>query len=56
MDRSKITKGTNIVVTVEFKDGTSYVLSGAYLVDDAAFSGDDGKLGLKFEGISGDWQ
>ena len=56
MDRSKITKGTNIVVTTEFKDGASYVLSGAYLVDDAPFSGDDGKLSLKFEGISGDWQ
>lgn len=56
LDRSKITKGTNMTVTAEFKDGTSYVLSGAYAVDDITFNGDDGKLSLKFEGTSGDWQ
>lgn len=56
LDISKITTGTNMTVTAEFKDGSSYVLSGAYMVDDAMVSGDDGKLSLKFEGINGDWQ
>ncbi|TWC57607.1 tail tube protein [Pseudomonas sp. SJZ080] len=56
LDLSKITKGTNLTVTAEFKDGSSYVLSGGYAVDDITFTGDDGKLSLKFEGISGDWQ
>ena len=56
LNLSKITEGTNMVVTAEFKDGSSYVLSGAYAVDDITFNGDDGKLSLKFEGISGDWQ
>ncbi|MCD5980514.1 phage tail protein [Pseudomonas sp. S25] len=56
MDMSKITEGTNMTITAEFKDGTSYVLSGAYAVDDVTYTGDDGKLSLKFEGIEGDWQ
>ncbi len=56
MDLAKITEGTNMVVTTEFKDGSSYVLSGAYVVDDATLTADDGKLSLRFEGISGDWQ
>jgi hypothetical protein len=56
LDLSKITEGTNMTVTAEFKDGSSYVLSGAYLVDDATVNGDDAKLSLKFEGIDGNWQ
>jgi hypothetical protein len=56
MDLSKLTSATNMTVTAEFKDGSSYVLSGAYTVDDVTFNGDDAKLALKFEGISGDWQ
>lgn len=53
---AKITEGTNMTITAEFKDGTSYVLSGAYLVDEANVTADDGKVALKFDGISGDWQ
>lgn len=56
LDIKKITTATNMTVTAEFKDGGVYVLSGAYLVDDATVNGDDGKLSLKFEGINGDWQ
>jgi hypothetical protein len=56
LDISKITTATNMTVTAEFKDGSTYVLSGAYMVDDATVNGDDGKLSLKFEGINGDWQ
>lgn len=52
----KITNGTNMTVTAEFKDGSSYVLSGAYTVDDVNVTADDGKVSLNFEGSSGDWQ
>lgn len=52
----KITSGTNMTVTAEFKDGSSYVLSGAYTVDDVNVTADDGKVSLNFEGVSGDWQ
>ncbi|MCE4058457.1 phage tail tube protein [Pseudomonas sp. Au-Pse12] len=53
---AKLSGGTNMTVTAEFKDGSSYVLSGAYLVDDVNVTGDDGKVSLNFEGIAGDWQ
>lgn len=53
---AKITEGTNMTVTAEFKDGSSYVLSGAYTVDDVNVTADDGKVSLNFEGVSGDWQ
>ncbi len=53
---NKLGNGTNMTVTAEFKDGSSYVLSGAYLVDDVNVTGDDAKVSLNFEGISGDWQ
>lgn len=56
LDLAKITSGTNMTVTAEFKDGSVYVLSGAYVVDDPAVNGDDAKIPLKFEGINGDWQ
>ncbi|MEN5236605.1 phage tail tube protein [Pseudomonas sp. TWI923] len=52
----KITSGANMTVTAEFKDGSSYVLSGAYTVDDVNVTADDGKVPLNFEGSSGDWQ
>ncbi|MNG32200.1 Phage tail tube protein [compost metagenome] len=48
--------GTNMTITAELADGSSYVLSGAYLVDEAKVTGDDAKVALKFEGIAGDWQ
>ncbi|HGM5579288.1 TPA: phage tail tube protein [Pseudomonas putida] len=53
---AKIAEAINMTVTAEFKDGSSYVLSGAYLVDDMNVTGDDGKVSLNFEGVSGDWQ
>lgn len=52
----KIAEGQNMTITAEFKDGSSYVLSGAYAVDEIKVTGDDGKVSLKFEGVSGDWQ
>lgn len=56
LDIKKLTTGINMTVTVEFKDGRVYVLSGGYLVDEVTVNGDEGKLSLKFEGINGDWQ
>lgn len=53
---AKLSDNINLTITAEFKDGSSYVLSGAYLVDDANVTADDGKVALNFEGISGDWQ
>lgn len=54
--RDKLVNGTNMTVTGEFADGSVYVLSGAYVVDEAKVTGDDAKVALKFEGIQGDWQ
>ena len=54
--RAKLVAGANMTVTAEFADGSVYVLSGAYLVDEAKVAGDDAKVALKFEGIAGDWQ
>ncbi|UVL54724.1 phage tail tube protein [Pseudomonas sp. B21-035] len=54
--RAKLVNGTNMTITAELADGSSYVLSGAYLVDEAKVTGDDAKAPLKFEGIAGDWQ
>lgn len=45
-----------MTVTAELADGSVYVLSGAYLVDETKVTGDDAKVSLKFEGIQGDWQ
>lgn len=54
--RAKLENGTNMTVTAEFKDGSCYVLSGAYVVDEMKVSADDAKVAIKFDGISGDWQ
>lgn len=54
--RAKLAAGINMTITAEFADGSVYVLSGAYLVDEAKVTGDDAKVSLKFEGIQGDWQ
>jgi hypothetical protein len=45
-----------MVVTVEFKNGRVYVLSGAYVVGEPAATGDDGKASLEFNGVKGRWQ
>ncbi|KJK14887.1 MULTISPECIES: phage tail tube protein [Pseudomonas] len=54
--RAKLANATNMTITAELADGSSYVLSGAYLVDETKVTGDDAKVALKFEGIAGDWQ
>lgn len=51
----KLAKGENMTVTCEFKNGKTYVLSGAYIVGEPASAGDDGKISLEFHGIKGEW-
>lgn len=48
--------GRDMTVTCEFSNGKVYVLSGAYLVDEPSFKGDDGTVELQFDGIKGSWQ
>lgn len=48
--------GRDMTVTCEFNNGRVYVLSGAYLVDEPSFKGDDGTVELQFDGIKGSWQ
>lgn len=55
MDTQKIMNGTNMTVTTEFANGKTYVLSGAYVVDDANLGSDEGKSSIRFEGTEGDW-
>ncbi|HDR9049462.1 phage tail tube protein [Burkholderia vietnamiensis] len=52
----KIQSADDMVVTVEFKNGRVYVLSGAYVVGEPAATGDDGKASLEFNGVKGRWQ
>ena len=45
-----------MTVQVEFRNGKTYVLTGAYLVGEPASTGDDGKITLEFNGVKGIWQ
>ncbi|MFC3340681.1 phage tail tube protein [Paracandidimonas soli] len=51
----EITQGTDMTVQCDFKNGKSYVLSGAYLVGETTSTGDDGKVALEFHGNEGRW-
>lgn len=56
LDIKKLVNGTDMTVTVEFKNGRVYVLAGAYLVDEPSSKSDDGSIELQFDGIKGTWQ
>lgn len=51
-----IANGTDMTVQVEFQNGKTYVLTGAYLIGETVSTGDDGKVSLEFHGIRGIWQ
>lgn len=53
--REKITESDDMTITAEFANGSVYTLSGAYLVGDATFKGDDGEVDLEFNGTKGNW-
>lgn len=50
-----ISEGTDMTVQCDFKNGKSYVLSGAYMVGETVSTGDDGKVSLEFHGDEGRW-
>ena len=52
----KLQDATDMTVTCEFKNGRTYVLSGAYQVGEPVSTGDDGKVQLQFDGVEGVWQ
>lgn len=54
--RKALTEGKDMTITCEFNNGTVYVLSGAYLVDEPSSKGDDGTIELQFDGVKGVWQ
>ena len=54
-DFQKIVNATNATVTVEFANGKVYTLSGSYIVGDANYNSDDGKVALEWNGNEGDW-
>lgn len=56
VDWPKIADGSDMTVTCEFKDGSTYVLTGAYVVGDLNVTADDGKVAIEFNGREGDWQ
>lgn len=56
LDIKKLVNGTDMTVTVEFRNGKVYVLAGAYLVEEPSSKGDDGTIELQFDGIKGTWQ
>nr|DAP38481.1 MAG TPA: Tail tube [Caudoviricetes sp.] len=51
----QIANGTDMTVTAELANGKTYVLSGAYLVEEPEYSADDGTASLRFEGSEGRW-
>ncbi|WP_122424413.1 phage tail tube protein [Pseudomonas viridiflava] len=51
-----LTTGVDMTITCEFNNGKTYVLSGAYLVEEPSSKADDGTIDLKFEGSQGSWQ
>jgi hypothetical protein len=54
--RKALVEGKDMTITCEFANGTVYVLSGAYLVNDPSSKGEDGTVELQFDGIKGVWQ
>lgn len=54
--REKIANATDMTVLAEFRNGTSYVLSGAYLVEEPASNSEEGLISLVFNGVEGVWQ
>lgn len=52
----KLQDSIDMVATVEFKNGKTYVLQGAYLVGEPSASGDDGKVSIELNGTEGTWQ
>jgi len=54
--RKTLAESTDMTVTAELANGSTYVLSGAYLVGEPAVSGDEGTIELHFEGDKGIWQ
>lgn len=52
----KLRTATDMVVTADFANGFSYVLSGAVLVGEPALNPDEGTVELEFNGNSGNWQ
>jgi len=46
---------TDMTVTAEFANGRVYVLSGAWIANEASVKGDEGESELEFNGLSGVW-
>lgn len=54
--RKTLAESTDMTVTAELANGSTYVLSGAYLVGEPAVNGEEGTIELQFEGSKGIWQ
>jgi len=54
--RERIVTASDMTVTAELANGTTYVLSGAWLANQAPVKGDEGKVDLEFNGMKGIWQ
>jgi hypothetical protein len=52
----QIMAATDATLTVEFKNGSVYVLSGGYVVDEPASKSDDGTIDIQWDGTKGVWQ
>ena len=50
-----VTAPAALTLTVEFANGTVYTLAGAYVVGEANFSSEEGKVSMEFNGNEGDW-
>ncbi|APW38964.1 phage tail protein [Rhodoferax koreense] len=53
---AKLQAGTDMTCTAEFANGKVYVLSGAWLANEASGKGEEGEVELEFNGTNGAWQ
>lgn len=56
VDWQKIARAMDMTGTAEFKDGSVYVLEGAYVVGDMNLNSEDGKVSMELNGVKGTWQ
>ncbi|WP_410498144.1 phage tail tube protein [Chitinibacter sp. S2-10] len=56
LPRDQLASDDALSVQAEFADGSIYTLGDAWLSNEAAIKGDDGKVELEFNGMRGNWQ
>lgn len=51
----KLNDSTDLTITVEFINGQTYTLSGAFVVGEVNYKSDSGEVEIEFNGVKGIW-